>query len=225
MNLDEVRKFLDVAAAYKGGKLVPYVTLALFAAIRPTELARITWDNIDLEAGTVTIGAKMAKMRQRRIVDMACLTENVEIVEKGKKGKKGKKPRKAMGIRPPPANLIAWLKPHAAAKNPFRGANWRKDFDAVKLATGFGNPDLKPAGDGNGRGEAAAEGVETVDTGYFAAHRDFKSSGLFPARGQNRCVGRQQPGHNPAPLQRPGETGRRQRVLDDQAADKKEASA
>jgi hypothetical protein len=25
--------------------------------------------------------------------------------------------------------------------------NWRKDFDAVKLAAGFGNPDLKPAGD------------------------------------------------------------------------------
>jgi integrase len=130
LSLDDVRQFLGIASDYKGGKLVPYVTLALFAAIRPTELARLTWDNIDLEAGIVTIGAKMAKMRQRRIVDMACLTE------KDKGGREYALP----------ANLIAWLKPHAAAKNPFRGANWRKDFDAVKLAAGFGNPDLKPAG-------------------------------------------------------------------------------
>jgi integrase len=145
LNLAEVRKLLDVAASYKNGKLVPYVTLAMFAAIRPTELARLTWDNVDLVAGTVTIGAKMAKMRQRRIVDMACLTENVVVVEKGKKGKKGKKASKGMEITLP-ANLIAWLKPHAAAKTPFCGANWRKDFDAVKLAAGFGNPNLKPAG-------------------------------------------------------------------------------
>jgi integrase len=130
LSLDDVRQFLGIASDYKGGKLVPYVTLALFAAIRPTELARLTWDNIDLEAGIVTIGAKMAKMRQRRIVDMACLTE------KDKGGREYTLP----------ANLIAWLKPHAKAKNPFRVANWRKDFDAVKLAAGFGNPDLKPAG-------------------------------------------------------------------------------
>ena len=149
LNLAEVRKILDVAAAYKEGKLVPYISLALFAAIRPTELARITWDNIDLEAGTVTIGAKMAKMRQRRIVDMACLTENVEIVAKGKKGKKGKKAKKGKEITPtmPTANLLDWLKPHAADKTPFRGTNWRKDFDAVKLAAGFGNPEVKPAGE------------------------------------------------------------------------------
>jgi integrase len=130
LSLDDVRQFLGIASDYKGGKLVPYVTLALFAAIRPTELARLTWDNIDLEAGIITIGAKMAKMRQRRIVDMACLTE------KDKDGREYTLP----------ANLVAWLKPHAAEKNPFRGANWRKDFDAVKLAAGFGNPDLKPAG-------------------------------------------------------------------------------
>jgi integrase len=145
LNLDEVRKFLAIAADYKGGKLVPYVTLALFAAIRPTELARITWDNLDLEAGTITIGAKMAKMRQRRIVDMACLTGQVKPAGKGKKGKKGKKPRQVEETTLP-ANLIAWLKPHAAEKTPFRGTNWRKDFDAVKLAAGFGNPDMKPVG-------------------------------------------------------------------------------
>src|ERR1035437_8318556 len=109
LNLAEVRKFLDVATDYKDGKLVPYGTLALFAAIRPTELARITWDNLDLEAGTITIGAKMAKMRQRRIMDMACLPEQY------KRGREDTFP----------ANLLAWLAPHAAPKTPFHGPNWR----------------------------------------------------------------------------------------------------
>jgi integrase len=49
---------------------MPYVVLGLFCAIRPTELARISWDDIDLKARTVTIGAKLAKMRQRRIVEI-----------------------------------------------------------------------------------------------------------------------------------------------------------
>jgi len=68
-------------------------------------------------------------MRQRRIVDMACLTE---------KGKRSKETLLS-------ANLIAWLKPYATDKSPFCGANWRRDFDAVKLAAGFGNPSCKPA--------------------------------------------------------------------------------
>jgi integrase len=144
MNLDEVRRLLAVAADYKGAKLIPYVSLALFAAIRPTELARITWDNIDLEGGTITIGAKMAKMRQRRIVEMASLTERVEKIEMAKQAKKGKK-GKLIKETTTTTNLIDWLKPHAVNKTPICGANWRKDFDAVKLAAGFGNPDHKPA--------------------------------------------------------------------------------
>ena len=143
LNLDEVRRFLAVTADYKNGKLIPYVTLALFAAIRPTELARLTWDNLDLQAGTITIGAKMAKMRQRRIVDLASLTEQVEKIVPCKKGKRTKKIKATLTT----TNLIDWLKPHADDKTPFCGANWRKDFDAVKLAAGFGNPDHKPAGD------------------------------------------------------------------------------
>ena len=158
LSLEEVRRLLAVTAAYKGGKLIPYVTLALFAAIRPTELARLTWDNLDLQAGTITIGAKMAKMRQRRIVDMATLTEQVEKIlepkptkatKQGKPTKQGKKPRKGKKIQVTvtTTNLIDWLKLHADDKTPFCGANWRKDFDAVKLAAGFGNPAHKPADD------------------------------------------------------------------------------
>ena len=140
MNLEDVRRMLVATLAYKDGKLIPYVALALFAAIRPTELARLTWENIDLEAGVITIGAKMAKMRQRRIVDMVNVGQTLEI---SKKGGKANKTNEAVNV----ANLMEWLRPFAATKPPFRGPNWRKDFDAVKLSSGFCTPDKKTEGD------------------------------------------------------------------------------
>ncbi len=109
LTLAEARRIMEAARQHKGGILVPYFALALFAAVRPTELARLTWDEIDLAAGTVTIGAKLAKMRQRRIVALA-------------------------------ENAVEWLLPHAATRTPIRDKNWRRDFDAVKHAAGFGSP-------------------------------------------------------------------------------------
>lgn len=71
LDLGAVRRLMLCTMAHRGGVLVPYVVLALFAAIRPTELARLSWTDIDLEADTVTIGAKIAKMRGRRIVALS----------------------------------------------------------------------------------------------------------------------------------------------------------
>lgn len=72
--LSEVRALLHAAPKYgkgKGrGKLVPYVVLGMFCAIRPRELSRLTWDDIDLKGRTVTIGAKVSKVRGRRIVEI-----------------------------------------------------------------------------------------------------------------------------------------------------------
>jgi integrase len=61
---------MAVAQEYKQGVCVPHIVLGLFCAIRPTELARLSWDDMDLEAETVTIGSRLAKMRQRRIVEI-----------------------------------------------------------------------------------------------------------------------------------------------------------
>lgn len=48
-----------------------YVVLALFAGIRPEELARLTWDAVSLEDGHVVISGRRAKTRARRVVDLA----------------------------------------------------------------------------------------------------------------------------------------------------------
>jgi integrase len=116
--LDGVKRLMQAAEAHKQGVCIPYVALGLFCAIRPTELARLSWNEIDIKAGTVTIGAKLAKMRQRRIVEI-------------------------------PKNALQFLVPHALSKTPIKGKNWRRDFDAVKAASGYGGragqqAELKP---------------------------------------------------------------------------------
>lgn len=131
LSLPEVRKLLAAATNYKEGKMVPYVALSLFAGIRPRELARMTWDDINLKTGTITIGPKMAKIRARRVIEMV-------------------KPRLDKHNKPVGrANLLDWLAPYALSKPAFVGPNFQKDFDAVKEAAGFGTktddkPDLKP---------------------------------------------------------------------------------
>jgi len=70
LSLADCRKLLAAARDYKGGMLLPYTVLSLFAGLRPAEVARLTWDRIDLVEGTVTLDGSMAKTRQRRIVKL-----------------------------------------------------------------------------------------------------------------------------------------------------------
>ena len=133
LTVAQVRRLLHQAAAHRNGAVLPYVALSLFAGLRPTELARINWADIDLEGGTIKLGAKLATIRQRRLVELVYLTQT-------------NKDRTGRNL---PANLSAWLLPHAMRRTPIRGVNWRKDFDAVKTAAGWGTPspkqpDLKP---------------------------------------------------------------------------------
>lgn len=116
--LADAFRLLSAAAAYKGGVVLPWCAIALFAAVRPRELGKLTWADIDLEARTITVGAHIAKMRSRRVVEIS-------------------------------DNLAEWLAPHALKQTPIAGANWRRDFDAVKTSVGYGTPtegqpDLQP---------------------------------------------------------------------------------
>ena len=71
MSLAEVKSFLRAALDFKEGRMLPFVVLNLFAGVRPTELRRISWDDIDLEAKTMTIRSAAAKLRQRRLVELS----------------------------------------------------------------------------------------------------------------------------------------------------------
>lgn len=71
LSLPDARKLVSEAQGYKDGVCLPYVALGLFCAIRPAELARLTWDSVDLKARTVTIQGGAAKMRKRRVVEIS----------------------------------------------------------------------------------------------------------------------------------------------------------
>jgi integrase len=50
---------------------VAYHALGLFAGIRPFELLRLDWSDVDLAEGHILIRAEVAKNRRRRIVDIS----------------------------------------------------------------------------------------------------------------------------------------------------------
>lgn len=120
LELNACREIMAHAQAMFDEALVPYFALALFCAVRPTEITRVKWSDIDLddEHPTLTLDRSATKTNSTRVVEI-------------------------------PRCAVAWLKPHADAKTPIICANFRKRFDAVKLAAGFGtrtdeNPGLKP---------------------------------------------------------------------------------
>ena len=76
LTVAQCRRLMDAAANHSRdggtpGEWIPYHVLTLFAAIRPTEVTRLSWDDVCLESGTVTITGKAAKLRARRIVKLS----------------------------------------------------------------------------------------------------------------------------------------------------------
>lgn len=67
----DVKKLLDAAIAYHEGKCVPYFVLATFCAIRPREISRLSWDNIDLAQKVIVIPRTVAKTRSNRNIELA----------------------------------------------------------------------------------------------------------------------------------------------------------
>ena len=112
--------------------MLPYTALFLFGGLRHTEIVRLKWSKIDFEDGTIRVDDSVAKTRHRRLIEMPVLADK-------------------------PSNLLEWLEPFRVGRKPFTCATpaiWRRHFDAIKRAAGFGTPtveepDLKPVGSGH----------------------------------------------------------------------------
>jgi integrase len=50
--------------------MLSYFTLAIFCGVRPQEIFRLTWDEVQIERGFVEIKAAKAKNRQRRLIEI-----------------------------------------------------------------------------------------------------------------------------------------------------------
>jgi integrase len=71
LTVEQSKALIKAAQHYKHGVLLPYIAIGLFAGLRPTELSRLDWQRIDLKDHTITLGADMAKMRAKRIIELS----------------------------------------------------------------------------------------------------------------------------------------------------------
>ena len=64
----EIEKLLQVAAEYEGGRCLAAVGVMLYAGIRPHEVARLTWEQVDLESNSICILPQHSKTGGARMV-------------------------------------------------------------------------------------------------------------------------------------------------------------
>ena len=57
----EMEQLLEAAGVYEGGVCLPAVGMMLYAGIRPHEVARLTWDAVDLVHGYIALQARHSK--------------------------------------------------------------------------------------------------------------------------------------------------------------------
>lgn len=76
LTLPQVRTLLEAARNHRGGRakvagrLVPYLVASLWAGIRPGELARLKWEQLDLAGGTIRVRQAESKTGPPRVVEL-----------------------------------------------------------------------------------------------------------------------------------------------------------
>lgn len=114
--------------------LVPYLSLCLFAGIRPEEASKMVWQDVDLEGGLAEVRADVAKTRKRRLVK---LSENcIAWLKLGGDLPPVNLKRKFEGVRSK-AKIEEW--PHDAMRHSFASYHLARHGSADKTATEMGH--------------------------------------------------------------------------------------
>lgn len=123
-------------------ELVPYIALGLFAGLRSAELMRLDWSAIKIVDRSIIVGAKIAKKRSRRVVEIAdnlveWLTPHVKgfgpVVDPENFRKRMFALREAAGISEWPSNCL---------RHSFGSYHLARFGDAVKTAAQMGHQDV-----------------------------------------------------------------------------------
>ncbi len=64
LTVEETARLLESAAT----EILPFLAIGCFAGLRPAELSRLEWENVDLEAGLIEVTAAKSKTARRRFV-------------------------------------------------------------------------------------------------------------------------------------------------------------
>lgn len=68
LTAEEMQRLLHTATVYRSGECLPAVGLMLYAGIRPHEVERLTWEDIDTQEGMIRIQPKHSKTGSARCV-------------------------------------------------------------------------------------------------------------------------------------------------------------
>lgn len=71
LSVEQARRLMVAAEAFKGGRMVPYCALTLFAGLRPSEAARCDWSSVDLQRGVVHVTKATSKTKHERDVALS----------------------------------------------------------------------------------------------------------------------------------------------------------
>jgi site-specific recombinase XerD len=69
LSVDQCDRLMQAVLQTDKG-LIPELALGMFAGVRPKEIARLTWDKIDVRRKLLTIDAAASKVRHRRLVTL-----------------------------------------------------------------------------------------------------------------------------------------------------------
>lgn len=64
----EIERLLEAARRYRGGKCLAAVGMMLYAGIRPHEVTRLTWEQVDLTGSSISIQPRHSKTGGARLV-------------------------------------------------------------------------------------------------------------------------------------------------------------
>ncbi len=77
LTLIQVKRLLKAAKEEFNGDLLPYFAIALFGGHRPSAIAGMTWEDVDLEEGTIRFRSEISKLRERRVQE---IPENLKAI-------------------------------------------------------------------------------------------------------------------------------------------------
>jgi integrase len=70
LTVDQCRKLLKAAQAHKEGRLAAWTAISLFAGLRPVEITRLTWQQVNLKDGEIRLEANQTKTGRPRVVSI-----------------------------------------------------------------------------------------------------------------------------------------------------------
>ena len=68
LEVEDVQKIMRAAEAERNGALVPYLSLCVFAGLRPSEAEQVTWEMVNLKDGQIRLEGRITKTGKPRVV-------------------------------------------------------------------------------------------------------------------------------------------------------------